>query len=184
MIHALYLTIRAALKAKGVPFECVYGPTQVPPNVGASRIQFLRDYDAGDAPAPPRARVPNPRMIAVRATSGIVRIHAQSTIAGAQRHDHEDLADRIVDQVHVELHKAVAAAKTLYRVTRLSLVSDDSTDGWAGVVYEIHFQVDRGVYDRTWTGEAMHEAAPTIVTTLTADGPPAVELPSATTRIQ
>ena len=188
MIHEIFMQLRASLKAKGVPFECVYGPTPVPAKVGATRIQMLRDYDAGDQVLPTTSQHRNPRVFAARGMGALVRIHAQSTIAGAQRHDHEDLADAIVDQVQVELYKIVRAAKTIWRVTRAGLVADATTDGWAGVVYEIHFQIDRGVRDVDWLGNAdgeMTMTATTATTTPQTTGPGAsTNLPTATTRIE
>lgn len=183
VIDSLFVPLRDALKAKGVPFELAYGPTQVPPNVGASRIQLMSDPQ-GDAPTAPRARFVNPRVAVARLSAGVVRIHAMSTIAGARRLDHEALANRIVDHVHTELHRVVARAKSILHVTRLGFVADDTTDGWAGCVYELRFQVERASADTTWTGAAGDTASPAIVTTLAASGAVAADLPSATTRIQ
>jgi len=188
MIHEIYDQLRVALKAKGVPFECVYGPTPVPAKVGATRIHMLRDYDAGDQVLPTLSQHRNPRVFAARGMGALVRVHAQSTIGGAQRHDHERLADAIVDQVQVELYKIVRAAKTVWRVTRAGLVADATTDGWAGVVYELHFQIDRGVRDVDWLGNAdgeMTMTSETAVTSLAATGPATGPgLPTATTRIE
>lgn len=190
MIHAIFLSLRSALKAKGVPFECIYGPSPVPMSVGGSRIQVMRDYDASETPGAPRGRFTNPRMSAVRGVPAVVRIFAKATVAGAQRHEHERLADSIADQVQTELHKIIRAIPTLYAFTRMGLVADTTTpDGWAGVVYEIRFTVDRGVTDTTWVGDAMSEmtmTATTAVTALDTSDSPAADnvLPSATTRIE
>lgn len=188
MIHLLFVKLSDALKAKGVPYECVYGPTPVGQKVGATRIQVLRDYDANEGTAAPRGRFVNPRNVATRSVPAVVRIFAKSVIAGAQRHDHERLADKIADQVQVELHKAVRASNTTHNVVRAGLVSDDTTDGWAGVVYEIRFAVDRGVADTSWVGDAAGEmtmTATTAQTALNASGPPAgTDLPSATTELE
>ena len=188
MIHEIFVQLRTALKAKGVPFELVYGPTQVAPKVGATRIQMLRDYDAGDQVLPSLSQHRNPRVFAARGMGALVRVHAQNTVAGAQRHDHERIADLIVDQVQVELYKIVRAAKTMWRVTRAGLVADTTTDGWSGVVYELHFQVDRGVRDVTWAGDAdgeMTMTAETAVTSINATGPSTTRaLPTSTTRIE
>ena len=94
----------------------------------------------------------------------------------------------IADQVQCELHKIIRAAKTEYTFTRAGLVADATTDGWAGVVYEVRFTVDRGVRDTTWAGDAldtMTMTADTTVTALDTTGSPAptTDLPTATTRI-
>lgn len=183
MIDALYVPLRDALKAKGVPFEVVYGPTQVPPGVGGSRIQLLSDAQ-GDAPIAGRGRFQNPRVVAARLSAGLLRVHAKDTREGAMRRDHEALANRIVDQLQTELYRVVSRAKSLLHVTRLGFVADDTTDGWAGCVYEMRFQVERPAYDTTWVGTAAETATPAIVTSVTATGSASVLIPSATTRTQ
>ncbi len=184
-MHEIFVLLRAALKAKGVPSEIVYGPTQVPAKVGASRIQFLRDYEAGDQVRGPNSQRMNPRQVAVRAMGGKILVFASSAIEGAQRHNHERLAEQVVDMVHVALHDIVSQAMTQWRIQRASFVADATTDGWAGVVYELRFSVDRGVADLSWSGEAAAEFDVVAgATTLDVDGPgtPA-GLPNATTRL-
>lgn len=189
MMDEVFVPLRTALVAKGVPFELVYGPTHVPPQVGASRVQLLRDYESGDQIGAPRGRFPNPSVFATLSMGAIVRIHAMSTVDGAGRLDHEILADRIADQVLVELHKVIRGAKTLYQIKRTGYVVDLTIpDGWSGVVYEIAFSVDRSVPDVPWVGGAAGEmtmTATTAKTTLDASSSPAptTDLPSATTRI-
>jgi hypothetical protein len=183
-VHGLFTTIRDAMRAKGVPFDFFYGPPQVPLAVGATRLVMLRDE--GDAPGPATSQHRNPRMFSTRGSGLVVRIHAQSTLQGAQRHNHEDLADLIADQVRVELHKAVNAFKTTYRMGRMGFVANlDTPEGWAGVTYEIRFTVDRGEFDRAWTGEAAGEATGFTIANASPDagGPGTGNLPSATTRL-
>ena len=118
---------------------------------------------------------------------GVVRIFAHSTIEGAQLHDHERLADRLADQLTVEIYKAARDSRTLSRIIRAGFVSDDTTDGWAGAVYEIRFQIDRALRDVPWVadpdnneGSYAHAA-----TTTTATGPGvSTTVPAATTRIE
>ena len=189
MIHELFLTTKATLKANGVPFECVYGPQPVPDKVGGTRIEFQRDTTAGDQMHPPRSQMVNPRQYAVRAMGVLIRIFARATLAGAQRHDHERVAEKLADQVYIGLYKAVRAAKTMMRVVRAGFVSDspDTPDNWSGVVYELRVQVDRGVHDLTWTDDAAAEAtlsATSGATSLDLDGPGvSTSLPNATTRM-
>lgn len=185
MIHEVTLLLKAALTAKGVPYEVVYGPTATPPKVGATRIQILRDYDAGDQVLGPRSQHVNPRQFSVRAMGAMARIHATSTLAGAQRHNHEALADAIVDQLQIELYRIARDNKTLIRFVRAGLASDQTADGWAGVVYELRFQIDRGVRDTKWTGKAAPEGSfAGTATTLALDGSgTSKDLPTATTEI-
>jgi len=185
VIHEVASLLRTALGAKGVPYEVVYGPTAVPPKVGSTRIQILRDTDAGDQVLGPRSQHVNARQFSVRAMGAIARVHATSTLAGAQRHDHEDLADAIVDQLQIELYKIARDGKTLIRFVRAGIVTDQTADGWSGVVYELRFQIDRGVRDTKWTGAAAPEGSFTgVASTLTLDGSgQSKDLPSAATEI-
>lgn len=185
MIHELAGLLRTALAAKGVPYEVVYGPTAVPPKVGSTRIQILRDTEAGDQVLGPRSQHLNARQFNVRAMGAMARVHATSTLAGAQRHDHEDLADAIIDHIQVALYKIGRDAKTPIRFVRAGIVTDQTADGWGGVVYELRFQIDRGVRDTKWTGEAAPEGSFTgVATTLDLDGSgQSRDLPTATTEI-
>lgn len=185
MIHAIFVQLRDALAAKGVPFQITYGPPQTPMKVGDTRLAFFRDYTAGDAIGPRKSQHQNPRQIATRSMTFVVRIYAQSTKPAAARWEHEEIAEQLADAVHVALHDIALRGRTLMRIGRMGYVQDDTSDGWLGVVYEIRFQIDRGVADLTWTGEAAPEAiAGSMSTSLDVDGPgAATDLPSATTRI-
>ena len=190
MIHAIFVSLRDALKTKGVPFEVVYGPKPVPMAVGATRIQVLRDYNVPEQIGAPRAPGVNPKRVAIRSVPGVVRIFARSTVSGASFGEHEELADAIADQVQSELHKIVRSIPTLYAITYAGLTNNqDVPDGWAGVVYELRFTVDRGVRDTDWMGNAASTMTMTATTARTAldttHGPAgSVDLPSATTRIE
>jgi hypothetical protein len=190
VIDQIFVNLRDAFKSKGVPYECVYGPTRVPMKVGASRLQILRDDEAGDQVKAPRGRFQNPRMFAVLGAGMVVRIFAHDTKAGAQRYDHDVLALRLAAQVLPELHKVISAMKTTHQITRAGTVGDSTSDGWSGVVYEIRFQVDLGMFDTTWVGGANSELPMTATTTVnappnTSSSPAATtDLPSATTRTE
>lgn len=184
MIHGLYSQIAAAVKAKGMPFEFIYGPPQVPTTVGATRLFMARDLDAGDQIGPVRGQRRNAKRVATRAIGVMVRIYAHSTIEGAQRHNHEGLADQIADAVLVAIHNIVRKARADYRVVRAGLVPLETTDGWSGVAYEIRFQIDRSVASVSWLGAAQSEGTfTTPVTAPSTSGPDGSDLPSATTRI-
>ena len=193
MIAQLFSTLRSAMLAKGVPYAedgMVYGPTAVPLKIGATRVVMMRDYDAQETIGPGRARTVNPIMMGVRSVPGVVRIYASSTISGATRGDHETLADAIADQVHVEIYKAILNLKTKGSFTRAGLVSDETPDGWLGVIYELRFTVDRGVYDTDWLGNAAGQMTMTAKTAVnappsaTGDAAATKTLPQATTRIE
>lgn len=188
MIHEIFVLLRTALAAKGVPFVPTYGPQPVPDTVGATRIEMFRDYSAGDQINAPRGVHRNPRMVRTRVTSAVVRIFARSTLKGAQRHDHERLADTLADLCLVALHDIAREQRAPITVARAGLVADATTDGWAGVVYELRIAVERGVFDTTYQGAAATEATLTAasgVTSVDVDGSGAnPELPTATTRVE
>ena len=188
MIHEIFVLLRTALAAKGVPFVPTYGPQPVPDTVGATRIEMFRDYSAGDQINAPRAVHRNPRMVRTRGVSAVIRIFAREPVKGAMRHEHERLADRLADLCMVSLHDIAREQRGPLVVTRAGLVSDETTDGWAGVVYEIRLAVERGVFDRTYQGAANAEATLTAasgVTSVDVDGSGAnPELPTATTRVE
>jgi len=184
MIHDVFLEVRDRCLARGMPFDFVYGPPQVPAKIGATRLYMGLDEQAGDALLGPRSQHRNPKLVDVRAVGVLVTIYASSTIAGAQRHNHEALGLQIANMVHASLHHVIVASKTLFRVTRAGFVADPTTDGWAGRVYEMRLQIDTPVADVKWTGEAAAEAEFTAgSTTVTTNGPGApTEVPHATTR--
>ena len=187
MIYAIFQAARDAMKAKGCPFEIAYGPARVPIAVGATRVQFGRDPQ-GDSLGPARGPQLNPRTLATRSMGAIAVVYAHSTLAGATLHDHEDLADLIVDQLQIEIYRAARNAKCPYRATRAGFTDRYATpDGWSGAVYELRFAIDRGVRDVTWPGAAAPEGS--FAHGLTAIGIASPEgsstdLPTATTRIQ
>lgn len=186
MTHEIFVLLRAALKAKGMPFEIVYGPSQVPDKVGGTRIEMSRDYESGDRVLPGKADTRNPPMVAVRAMSSRIRIFARDTIEGAQRHNHERLAERIADMIHASLIPICRESKTQWRVIRAGFVSDATSDGWAGVVFDLRIEIDRGVYAfPNWTQAELDEvdAQGIGATTLTTSGNGSTDLPSATTRV-
>lgn len=187
MIHEIFVLLRTALAAKGCPFVPTYGPTPVPDTVGGTRIELFRDYVAGEEIAAATSQRMNPKQAATRHMSAVVRIFARSTLKGAQRHDHERLADLLADMCIVALTKIVRNASTTGRITRGGFVADASPDGWAGVVYELRFTVARGVADKTFQGASATEYDAAFgpgATTLSLDGADASPgLPTATTRV-
>ena len=166
MIYEITREVEAELRAQACPVPVVYGPERQGAGVAitTSRIVIERDRGRGDETKPGRARTLNPRMVAVRGIGAICRIYAQSTLTGAAVHDHERLADQVIDKVTVALHKIVSRRQTEWRISSAKLLTREELalrglEVWPGVVYEIHFSVDRGVFDTTWTEEAADEIA-------------------------
>lgn len=187
MIHEhIFVPVRDAVKAKGMPFEFIYGPPQLDPNVGGTRIFIATDDDAGDAILPARSQRMNPQLVAVRAIGVRIVILAHSTVAGARRHNHEELALQVANMIHVAIEHQVAKKKTLWRPLKTGFVSDASTDGWAGRVYVMRLQIDTPVSDLTWVGDDKPTGTfvnPTTSTQVTGPVASTESLPTATTRV-
>lgn len=182
----LYTQVRDRVKSKGFPFDFTYDVPPVPASVGGTRLYMCTDDAAGDQVLPPHAPVAraNPKHVGILAVAAKIVIFARSTLNGARRHEHEALALQIVNMVHVAVHEVVLASKTRYRVTRYGFVSNESTDGWAGRVYEMRLSLDTPLADVDWLGEAGPEGSfTTSTTTLAASGVGASDVPNATTRL-
>lgn len=165
MMHSITLEVGAELRARGVPFAVVYGPERMGTTVtSAPRIVIERDRKAGDGVGPARSVHTNPHMRAVRAIGCVARIFGKSNAAGAGVQDHEAIADQLVDKVLVALDKVVRSNQTLWRpVSGKFLTAEDlaarGLTTWPGVVYELQFTVDRGVFDTDFAGEAAPETS-------------------------
>lgn len=185
-IHDVFLEVKDRVKGKGMPFEFTYGPPQVPAKVGATRLYMTTD-DQADQLLGARANHRNPKRKNVRAVGVLIVIFASSTVAGAQRHNHEAVALQAAGMVHAALHYVVRTSKTLYTTGRAGFAPDATSDGWAGRVYEMRYAIDVPVTDVAWTGEAATEFTfATGVSTLDTSGSPGIsdDLPHATTRIE
>lgn len=198
MLYTITQELKAALIAKGCPIPVLYGPERSGGMTG-QRIVLERDRANGDQFTGPRSQQRNPGLVDVRAIGAVLRVYAQSTVAGANVWDHERVADQAIDLITVALRRIVSARKTLWRVGAAKLVSADELDlrglqSWPGVVYEMRFAIDRGVYDYTWQGAALDEAtmgeggfsiaSPTLTMSGSAGTSVPTDLPSATTEIE
>lgn len=166
MLYELTKEVAAELQAKGCPYPVVYGPerTDAILSLSTSRIVFERDRQQGDGlELHTRART-EPRMVATRPISAIVTVYAQATVAGAMTHEHERIADQVIDKLIVALRKRAAARRTLWRTTSSRMLDAEQINArglerWAGVVYELRFEIDRGVFDTDWVGVGREEVA-------------------------
>lgn len=186
-VHGLFLAVKKAVEAKGMPFVMEYGPAQVPSSVGPTRVIFQRERGVGETLKAPTGTHRNPGMVARRGLPILVRIFAMSTVQGAGFQDHEQLALQVSEQILVEVHRAVRSFGTEYALTFSGLVDNapDAKD-WKGVTHEIRFTVDDGVMDVSWKGEAAAQGSPASVSnTRTVNGGTApTDMPSATTRTE
>lgn len=187
MIHgAIFLPVVERVRERGLPtaIPFVYGPPQVPMTVGGTRLFMALDDESGDQYAPTRSQRLNPKHVGIRSIGVRVWIYAHATNQGAHRGDHERIALTIASMVHAAIDVVVQAAKTRWTPGRMGFRDDQTTDGWAGRVYEMRFAVDTPIADLTFKGEAAAEFEfATGATTLDPDGPgAATTLPHATTR--
>jgi hypothetical protein len=198
MIYELSKEIAIELAAKGMPYRVVYGPERAPKTMADPRVVIERRREPSDVIEDPKARTENPRTENGRWIACRARVFARVNLAGAAVYDHERECDEMVDKVTIALRKCCMVRKNFYRFGRAGLVSAealklDNLEGWPGVVYDVAFEVHRGVTDTTWTGAKSAEATMggahgvSIKTTVTASGQGGAvadnELPSATTRI-
>ncbi len=184
----IFRGVRDRMEAKGLPKSWfTYGPPQVPQSVGGTRLFMCVDEESGDAILPAHSQRKNPEHVAARALGFKIAIYAHSTREGAGRADHEDIAIRIANMCHVAIERLTKTpgTSTMWRPTRAGFVTLQSSDGWAGRLYEMRFQIDIAVDDVTFTGDAADEATPLAAgtTTLDLEGPgTSSDLPNATTR--
>lgn len=187
-IHDVFLEVAERLRAKGLPaairFE--FGRPEVPMKVGATRLYMAID-DQADQLRGSRGNHQNPKRKNVRAVGVVFAIYARSTEQGADRWHHEAIALAIAGMVHAALHHVVLTSKTLYTPGSAGFVPDETTDGWAGRVYEARYAIDVPITDVTWKNAAPSEFTFAVgATSLDTSGSPgaATDLPHATTRIE
>jgi len=159
MIYRVSKIIATEVADRGCPLPVVYGPERLQSVAYAdSRIVIERPRSAtADTVFATRTTKHNPRRRAERSIAAVARVVARSTVDGARVQDHEELADNTADAIIVALQRAAAQLDTTIRIEESGLLSEDDLDAtgleaWSGVVYEIQFTVQRGVYDRTWVG--------------------------------
>lgn len=155
MLHAIMLELRTALQARGCPVPVEYGPERGMMALNRPRIVIERDRTASDSHTGARSQRANPKLYQVRACASRCRIFAQSTIANPGVWNHEREAEQIADHVIVCLENIVQNRNTMWRITGGKFLSAqelaaENLEAWPGVVYDLPFEVDRGVLDLTW----------------------------------
>ncbi len=93
-------------------------------------------------------------MVGVRELASFAKIFANSTLPGADIHDHQEFCETLVDAFYVELcrwtkaHKRPLPKIPIARfMTPLELMADDYISA-SGVVYLMRFRIARGIYER------------------------------------
>jgi hypothetical protein len=202
-----YLTaaLRQQLKLQKVPYELV-DEQRLESGPRSECLIVLQRDPAGDGWAPPSGRLQreNARLIMQRMIGMQLTIYAQSTDPNAATVDHEDEADRIVDQLgralytvlKVVLPDTLGVASTAPRMGQSRFLTKEQIGElklmtWPGRIYVMPFQLDWGVYDTDWTGAPPPsivvgpDDVPITTTYDFGDAPgPGKELPGADTEIE
>jgi len=163
MLYEISKEIAAELQLKKCPYAVVYGPERLPVSMTTPRIVIERDRQSPEQISAPKSRTVNPIMMLTRAIAGQIRVFAKSSVSGANVYNHERECDKAVDRVTVALHKVARRRCTEYRITRAKLLNTtelqyEGLESWPGVVYQINFEIDRGVLDTDWTGDGADTA--------------------------
>ena len=162
MIYEISTEVAAYIAAQGCPVPVVYGNTRGSV-LTDQRIEISRGYGFPDRiEAASGHRPANPTIRSIRSLAALVRIYAKSSSDGARIEDHERQAESIADQVQVAIASVVTQRKNSYRFTSAGFLDDGQKEAegitqWPGVIYEMRFEVDRGVYRTTWAGEGLAE---------------------------
>jgi hypothetical protein len=171
VLFEIHRHVRTHLAARGCPLRVVYGPERLADSgLTDSRIVIERERGSGDSIRPPKSTTKNPHRRAERGLAGVVRIFAKSSTPGARIEDHETVCEQAVDMIIIALQHAAAKEDTRIAVESSGYLSADdsnvpSVETWPGVVYEISIELARGVFDRTWAGNANAEQSEFTVST-------------------
>lgn len=192
MIYEIFKELSSELAARKVPLELVYGPeSTTSTSLTRQRIVVQRDDSRPEQWRPAVGKRTNPPTIALRPMACVALVYAQSTVTGARVQDHERLCDTIVDKLVAALRTVILKRHSVWHEPIGKLLSAEELDlrgmaVWPGKVYELTFDIDRGVTDTNWDSAAAPTGAPTKITsTLSTSGNNATagdSLPSAQTR--
>jgi len=163
VIHAIGVSLRTRLAARGVPFEVVDGPEPAKNASTFGRERIVLERDTSDSFRAGRGTKQNPARGAwFREVGCVARIFARSPRAGAMSFEHFERTEHVLDHVIVALDEVVRGDRkevlTLTGGGFVELEDMSASDRVSGAVYELRFVVERGVYAETWAGEARPEA--------------------------
>lgn len=186
MLYAISRELDAALKAQHVPIPVVFGPDITAVGIDERIVIDYRGPSADSIEGPISVHR-NPQMPMRRVVGATLRIYARAGFTGAAWHDHAERAEKILDHVLCELDAITRKrrnALTWGAGGFIVLEEEDGAELTAGAVYELAFEVDRGVYRTTWEGDAREEIkigpppdVPIVSTTKVSDDPPPAGTP-------
>lgn len=195
MIYAFAAELKNLLDARGWSVPVTYGPEAFTRQPNSTLIVVMRD-GATDTFGPNRVAgkanglraARRGRYIATRNVGGQCIIFAQNTKANATRWDHEELSDDLSDAVFCaaeywtnglvdgQPRNAPITFGTCRFVDKKELPGQ--FDKFTGLVYEMPFSLQRGVYDSDKRGEGYPVSDPiaAVNTDVTGNGDPVTTL--------
>ena len=171
--YLLMRDVAAKMRARSYPVHFEYGPDAVAREGRGLQIVVERDREQGDGLGPPVGTQGNPNVARKRMLGCVARVYVKSSKPNATVWDHEELCDHVVDALLFALYEWGAEARAGDLPVRESRYLGASElkheERWAGLVYQIRFQVPRGLRGVTFesqakpTGEAASVASRTDV---------------------
>jgi len=162
MIYDLAKEVALELAEQGCPYRVVYGPDRFTDVSAADTHIVFSRIGSSELVVANTSFKQNPKLRAIRRIGATVRVIASSTLPGALQEDHERLADQILDLLIIAIKKVTAVWRVEFNAVSGQFLDAESAylpglETWPGVVYDLQIQIDRGVFDRTWQGEARPE---------------------------
>lgn len=164
MIYNMMRDIQKAFVARKYPTPFKYSPERTKRELFDTAIVMGRDTGANDATLPAEGSKGHAAgMVGVRQLAAFAKFYVNSTLEGADTHDHEESCEVLIDAFQVELFRwaklnrrgAIPIVEARY-LTTLEL----ETEICAGVVYLLRFRVGRGLYVRDYNAASPLTNAP------------------------
>ena len=157
MIFDLAQDVAADLASRKFPVEVRYGREPVlSRGYGSHTVTFSRDDQSGDGtPESPRGSKRNPDYRYTRGLGVVALLFIASGLPGAMQHEHERECDLVVDGLLTAIEDWAKEAMSAIEWGHLGYLAPDQVDGTehrAAIVYEVRFQVLRGVYRKDYDG--------------------------------
>lgn len=159
-MHAVGIELRRELAASKCAVPIVDGPE---PRTALPTHERIVISEVTDSFGPVRGQHRTTKHRMTRTVSGTVRIHAQSTAAGATVWEHRERAERILKQVLVGLELVAAKRHVTWSPKSGGFVEKIDDVGESpvppGAVYELTFTIDDPVVAENFKGEVAPTAA-------------------------
>jgi hypothetical protein len=154
--------IAEKLAARKYPFPVIYGPEEHVRGDFTTSIIFERSPDESDTLGAAPGFHRNARKYAARMLAAQCLIYAKFTGKSATNAEHEYLTEDLVDAVTTSIEDWTTEGKTIVEWGEMRYLRPGEIERvheqWAGRVYRIRFKIGRGVFKRTFLGEAQPTA--------------------------